>query len=672
VVICVDNSASIAPSEQAIVRETLMLLGDLAAVGDRLTIVAFGDAVRVWPAVEIAADAEREHFKALVRTALDFRGRKSDIRAAIRALDTPGIFRAPGRSLRVPVVISDGKLEPASGSVQEALDETRAVMRGNLASTGIYAIVTGTTGAHQQIVPGLTGLEFMEREVALTPARMFHAASLDQLLDAVVLVLRKAKGISSLGEEDRAEFKVDDTVDEFAVIVRKRGLSGEVLCRGDQIRIEHRAGPNEGATELTLANHSSAMPGVYWTDDYEHFDLVVVRRPRVGIWRVTLASGGPPQVITKIDTPLELRVDARPLYFVNESAAMTATIFDRRNGTLSTKPYRLDLYLPSAGIYRPFAAAGNGTYVLEVPSAFATSNQRGPVVGVVDYEVVAQQRLSEGKPDLDPWFVRRSVKVPVEIVEPIVRWQELPPRRFALLGDVDVPVTLRLEAGSPHSPAFETPPRAEIAVERWNDETRARRQQGRIALEASTSATGTSYRGTLRLREAGTYRVAFSVQGSTRQGPFVMTSPLVTLDVVSLRILVWIGAAALIAGVLAWLSRYTVRLRGRLEVLGARGRRADVTLPTARVFVASRDLGGVDITGTRFELRAVRPMFLRPRVLLTVKEGRVTVAELTKAGATRNVQVRTGHRKRLVRGRRYQFRFAAVGGEVTVLADIRR
>src|SRR6266852_2166481 len=62
-VLCIDNSGSISASEKVLIREIAMLLGDLADVNDRISIVTFGKGARVASSVLIGSDADRETFK---------------------------------------------------------------------------------------------------------------------------------------------------------------------------------------------------------------------------------------------------------------------------------------------------------------------------------------------------------------------------------------------------------------------------------------------------------------------------------------------------------------------------------------------------------------------------------------------------------------------------------
>ena len=249
----------------------------------------------------------------------------------------------------------------------------------------------------------------------------------------------------------------------------------------------------------------------------------------------------------------------------------------------------------------------------------------------------------------------------------------MPERQVAILGDVVVQTGAVFDGTKPRAPEFETVPVMSVAVERSNQKVRAFQPTMTRTLDASTAQGRVSYRGNIRLADAGAYRLSFCLKGNTREGPFVMDSPTVGLRVVSLRPYIWLGGGIVVLALLGWVSSATARLRGRLEVASAKGQRGDLRLPAVKLFRTGTDLCGIALGGLRFELCASRLLFLRPRVVLVVPEGRMTVSEMKKDRAAGGVQLGTGARKKPVQGRRYQLRFMTnAGADVTVVADIRR
>ena len=61
----------------------------------------------------------------------------------------------------------------------------------------------------------------------------------------------------------------------------------------------------------------------------------MVRNPRPGEWRVTLSNGQTPQVLSKIDTPIQLNAKAKPAYYLNESGVLWAWLFDAKQQAAS-------------------------------------------------------------------------------------------------------------------------------------------------------------------------------------------------------------------------------------------------------------------------------------------------------------------------------------------------
>ena len=231
-VLCIDNSASISPSQQILIREIAMLLADLAEPGDRVSLITFGVDARLAASVPIRAVQDKVAFKKVVQSDVTFRENYSDIRAGLRVMaeNVQTLFR-PSGAMRAPILLTDGKLEPADHKAAGAFAQMQEYLRGPLAQTSIYAVVLGDTTSQDAILPNLNGLTLMQQYVARGPEYFYHAHSLDQLLDVTVAILSKAKGISSLGGEgkdavqDRSDGRIDD-LDRSEEIVRRRG----VLC----------------------------------------------------------------------------------------------------------------------------------------------------------------------------------------------------------------------------------------------------------------------------------------------------------------------------------------------------------------------------------------------------------------------------------------------------------
>lgn len=654
-VICVDNSASISPAEQGLILETLMLLADLAAVGDRLAFVRFGEGAEVGMPIEIATDADRGRIKEHIRTTLDFKQRFSDLRAAVRAVsdNQARLFRPVGTSVRVPIIVSDGKLEPADRNASGALDELRGLIRGPLAQVGFHAIVTGNTRCNDEIVAGVTGRALMEQEIARIPDRFFHAASFDQLLDAAVLVLTRAKGMSARADQQKAQFKIDSTVEAFTAIVRKRSLAGEVLCKAEDIRLIHRAGSGAPATVLTFATYATVLPGsVYWTDDYQHFDLIVVRKPRQGMWSVELASGRPAQVLGKIDTPVELRVNARPSYYANESAFMTAAVYDRNANSALRQPFRIDAFLSGQGPSVPFqASTSDGSFYLEVPEAIRRALPAGERPATIELDVVAQMRTSPGSSELDPWFVRRSY-VRMQIAEPLTRWGLLPERSVLVFGAPVIEARVAVDFAKPNAPVFESTPRMTITIERWDEKAQAYAAATPQELAPLPSGKQVTYAAAITFAEAGTYRYSYRLGGNTTaEGPFVMVSPAFTMRIVSLRLYVVLGVTLLLLAGLAWASARGARLTGRIGVREQRRKDGFVNLRGLKTYVSGRDMDGIAMGAVQFALRPRRLLFVFSRqVVFTLNTGTAKVGGIVvPAGGTRRLRVGQRHRVVFVR-----------------------
>jgi hypothetical protein len=635
IVLCIDNSRSIAPQEQVLLRETAMLLADLADPGDRIAVLTFDRDARVVKAVRIQGDDDRRAFKKAVAEKVDFRGDYSDIRRCVHLLASSQeeLFAARGASVRVPVVLSDGKLEPEDRKTREAFNELRADIEGPLAETGLYALVLGDTTSHDEVLRldgrAVNGAVLMREYVARVADRYFHATRFDQVLPIAVGILNRAKGISSLGDEDAREFRVDDTVERMSFIVRKRSLTSGARPV-DSNEIEILAPRTVSEAPITLANHRQVLgDNAYWSQ-YQHFDLIIVRRPPPGKWAIRLASGQPVEVLSKVVSPVGLRVERRPFYYLNEVAAVTAALQDRGSGELVSGDFQVRARLAAgtplkdSQIFAGFQRDATGQqYLLTMPGAVLAALGQRPTVGTVEMEVIAQRQNKEAPGEVDPWFVRRSAPFVVELREPFVDFltqdrtlMRLPLRSMNLAFGAD------LHSGQPGAPAFETPPGLSLEIERRVDDGQKYEAIRREQLAGVSEQGMVRYRSEQPLAEDGSYRYRYRLAGVVPEGAFAIESPWYELQV---RFAWYYLAAAgvLLLVVVEFVSRSTAKLRGQITVRTGGHQRA-VNVPPARLIDSAQlaaQNAGVDFGGVRFRLEAQRLLYLRKRVKLTLLAG---------------------------------------------------
>ena len=321
-IVCIDNSRSIKGQERIIIRETTMLLADLADEGDRISVITFGKGANLAASSHIRSNNDRIDFKNQIRQSVNFNENYSDIRAGIKFLakSAKSPLRHKGFTPYI-IILSDGKLEPADRKVKQAYNEMKELLQGTLANIDRYAIVLGNTYCNDVILkPNLTGLILMRKDIAGSPDRFFHAERLDHLLKITVNILSKVKGITSLGEKKNTnQFKIDNSVESMTLIVRKKSTDGSALCNSSDIILNKPERVPENTSE-----------SIYRSSDYVYVDLIVVRNPREGMWSITLANGNQPEVLSKIITPLELRSSFRDKYYLNELSTIRAWIFNKR------------------------------------------------------------------------------------------------------------------------------------------------------------------------------------------------------------------------------------------------------------------------------------------------------------------------------------------------------
>ena len=268
-ILCIDNSKSIKGQERVLIRETAMLLADLADNGDRISVVTFGEGAQLAASALINSNRDRIDFKSKVQKRVNFSENFSDIRAGIRLLaEDPGSpLENKGFTPNV-IILSDGKLEPRSRKTLQAFREIKEMLKNQLAGIDFYAMVLGNRYCNDVILSNINGSDLdgktlMREYIATSADHFFHAKSLDQLIDGVVAILSKSKGISSLGDTTGSHrFRIDSSVSSMMLIVRKRSTDGSILCSSSDIILT----PPE---KTTVKDHES----IYRNSDYQFLIL---------------------------------------------------------------------------------------------------------------------------------------------------------------------------------------------------------------------------------------------------------------------------------------------------------------------------------------------------------------------------------------------------------------
>jgi hypothetical protein len=620
VVVVIDNSGSISANEQALVRETAMLLGDLAEVGDQVSAVAFGESASKVAVVRMENDGDRNRFRQQVRARLTFQERRSDIRAglALVAKADEGFFRPAGESRRVVMVMSDGKLEPWQGSVTDALEQMKTLLREDLKDAEIYGVALGDKTSRDRI-PGLdqpkNGVQLMSDVIARIDDRFFHARRIDEILDAAMLVVGRAKGLGQLGSPQAAEFRIDRSVEQLLLVVRKRSTDGRDLCRSADIRVATPQ-PNESLV-FTQPNTPSAS-SVYWSSEYSFFDLIRIRQPKEGNWKVTLNNGKQPQVLSRIVSPVELQVEVRRQLFANESAELMAWIHNRKAGDATGDLYRLQAQIddsPTPGLAGKFLPMAfdqpRGRYVLDVPAGIGVNPGR------VRLALVAEKRESPGSGTLDPWFIRRSSPLTLDVQKEFVSWNMRASKTTV------VPVAHRFRTPwlfgatlAPAGPAFLTPPDLKLEVLILDQKSGSFLP---FASETTALAPDSTYRFKLVLGDPGVYRYRYHLNGNTKDGPFGIKSPWFTATIRC----GWewvLGFLLLVLVILCLILRLTATLRGEIGLPGT-----ILDGLSTRQFDSRRDIPEPDsalLANVHFLLTPHRCLLLRRKaVCLTVIKG---------------------------------------------------
>ncbi len=618
-VVLIDNSRSIRSAEQkAIIREATMLLADLADAGDRMSVITFGENAQEVVASTLRSDADRQTFKNAIQQRVDFRERLSDIRAGLRLLadDRDTFFPTPD-AVHAAVIFSDGRLEPRGISPSDALQEIEELLVGPLEEVDVYAVVLGDTISRRpipQLEPPLTGYELMQT-TARSPENFYHAQQLDQLSELVVTILNKTKGISSIGEVGGTDFRIDQTVRSMILMVRKRSPNApeSKLPTSEQIELL----PPEGE-----------VPGsesIYRNSGYQHFDLFIIRNPRPGIWRVTRTDGGELIVRSKIDSPIHLGVQMkRSEFYLNEAALIRAWLTNSDEGVLVTDDYQLQAQvaqegeLSSSQYYAPLQRDGQtGQYLFPIPISLAEALGKEPQPGRLELEIVAQRQE-------DPWFLRRSQPMTIELKEPIIRWTRLEPTTRPIpTRSVQASFGGELVEEQYNQTEFDTPPELTVVVERFDDET----GQYRTYFEANTrpvSADGKRvYQIPKTFDEYGNYRYRYRLNGSTGSGPLAIESAWYPLNI-DFFWEIAVAAGLLLLIVLQMLSSFTAKLRGSIQRTIMAPSAFETFSPGSQSFDSIVDTE-IDSVTYRYRIRAKRYLFLVKYLNIKMVRGNATL-----------------------------------------------
>ncbi len=371
-----------------------------------------------------------------------------------------------------------------------------------------------------------------------------------------------------------------------------------------------------------------ADESIYRSSDYQHFDLFIVRKPRVGLWKVERSDGGALTVLSKILTPVDLRVQTKPHYYLNESATVRAWLWDKERNAVTDEVYQLQAHvatagqLPSSPHYLPLQReAQTGQYYLHAPGPLLDAIG-SPRPDRIELELIAKRQE-------DPWFMRRSLPVSLELREPFIEWFQ-PPEVTRTLLLRNLPLLARTVAytfGGRLIPeryaavGFEVPPELTVIVERFDADT------GQYLSLFEAPGKVVSENGALAFRiphdfaEYGDYRYGYRLTGSTATGPFILQSPWYSFHIQFFRELA-AGLGLLILVVIQLISQWTAKLKGVVQIQKTGLTPGFTSIPVSpRPVFDSQTVTNLDLGGTRFQIRPRRYLFLYKRCCVTLVTG---------------------------------------------------
>jgi len=614
--VLIDNSRSILPNEQELIREATMLLADLAEPGDRVSVITFGSLARQAAAVAIRNDEDRRRFQDLIRNNVKFDENYSDIRAGLRLLAArkADFFPTP-QARHAAIVLSDGLLEPADRKIQRAFQELRETVRGALQSLRLFTITLGETGSLKTIPgldPALTGAQLMEREIARDSALFTHARQLDQVPNAVLAILKSVKGISS-PEETKPVYRIDRTVEKMTFIVRKRTVDGKPLASSGDILLQQP----KAEADVAPSASAPAINALYRNSGYEYFDLIVVRNPQHGEWQVSLKNGQTPQVLSKIDSPIRLQIKAKPSYYSNEGGALWAWLWDDQQGAVARGDYQLQAHVVGAAdsvaqTYLPLSLdPSSALQYLDMPHALRQLLGDPKPQAVMDLEIKA---TSPG----DPMFLRQTT-VRTRIMPPLIEWG-----RTANWLERAPFTTARPEFGGsldtrhPDYGAYDVPPKLMLVIERFNEKTGAYEPFSSDTIAARVDGTAQVYATVKPFSDYQAYRYRYELTGTTPRGEKRFKSPWFALQLRFPWTLAGITATMLLT-LLHLVGGFMAKLSGQIEAQ-CHGQYALVRVSPRREFDSRRapELAPCDL---HFTIKARRMLWFHKYLQLTIVQG---------------------------------------------------
>ena len=624
-IICIDNSRSIRGQEQVVIRETTMLLADLAEIGDRISVVTFGREATMIATETIQANSDRIAFKTQVQENVHFDENFSDIRAGLQF-----VAKNPASQLKADtftphiIILSDGKLEPADKKTLTAFNELIALRENELASINLYTVVLGDNYSDDIILNNvegapLNGLRLMKEYLASSKSHFFHAHRLDELLNIAVNILNQTKGSSAIGEEAESnQFRIDDTVEIMTLIVRKQSMDGKWKIKSSDIELSP-----PGTTPL------KKNQTIYHSQDYQYFDLYVVRNPSPGIWSIKTPEGLQPEVLSKIMTPIELQVNAENQYYKNESKFIRAQIFNKwifnkkTTEAVKNQQYQIKAHLAKAGnlassnIYVDFHIDTNtGQGYLKAPSELLTGAGVTKPPALLSMEVIAR-RFEQGTESLDPWFIRRSGQMTIRVIDPFFKWLQVKDRhlKYPFIGKG---ITLGAELKSTHTsyPEFEMPPRLKIHLDHYKTDDAVYKSYYDDILSARADKNQILFQDLHPLSdmETGNYRYRYEIEGMLKDGgPVSIKSPEYYFTVESLIAKIWWMVMIALFIVIFIISSLMAKLQGTLTTDG------QPQIINARFYESNAGYQN------RFKLKAKRIGFFKPSIILTATQGSLIV-----------------------------------------------
>ena len=559
-VFLIDNSGSIPKGEaRTFAREAIKAFTELVEDGDRLSFILFDQEAELIASETIAKQADRGRLQAALESKLTFGGRFTDLSKGTALLEEKKsiLFRKLGAAKPAVLLISDGKLEPR-GDLKAAYEKLIQDWQSLSNTIPFYTLGLGETDINDEFL-GTSGKRLLTRMAEESGGEFYHVRSVNDLVETCGGVLRRTKGYGELAGKE--VFDTDESTLRLVLVVIKR-LPERQLYKTTDIRLKNPAG-----REMNFGEASAYQEGqtrILWREG-AYYDLIVVDRPTMGKWELSLKTGGGPKAVALIRNQVHLRYLPQKEYWDQEKKIVMAWLYDERKNALSERSCQVVLKFDSLKAFPkstneiPLQKSKKATY----PTSLHLQGKEPPA-GDYLVEIRAEDNAS--------FFSRKSPPIPVKVKKAYFAFKLLegliPKWPIFWKG---VPFTGEIDSTHQVYPRFQEPPKIFLHLVKIEEKKTVplpkvelpwKRSDGKIFYQLSRPDL-----------ELGQYGGFYSMEGRLTSGKDVRVESPEFNFTLFWPIWVWIILGGIFVVIVVFVLYVTrPKLQGRLEFLKPEGR----------------------------------------------------------------------------------------------------